>query len=63
MGNEATIEEKEDRWFRKDTAMRTVERRFYVDKLKGLNRHFYVDGGSMFHGVISTLLLIILVRK
>lgn len=29
-----------------DTAVRTVERRFYVDKLKGLNRHFYVDGGS-----------------
>jgi hypothetical protein len=29
-----------------DTAVRTVGRRFYADKLKGLNRHFYTDGGS-----------------
>jgi hypothetical protein len=48
VGNESTIEEKEDRWFGTDTAVRTVERRFYVDKLKGLNRHFYVDGGSRY---------------
>jgi hypothetical protein len=29
-----------------DTAVRTVGRRFYADKLKGLDRHFYTDGGS-----------------
>jgi hypothetical protein len=31
VGNGATIEEKEDRSFGEDTAVRTVERRFYVD--------------------------------